>query len=539
MDDSPSISGKPKAVKKKRKRNMEESEEDPKHKKQCTEKLLSEVESTHAPDSLDKSFKSLEGQVSEETLNAVEQMKFVNMTDIQARSIPYMLIGRDVMGTARTGQGKTLAFLIPVIERIRKFGFKKFNGTGAIIITPVRELAEQTFQVLKDLLQKHPLTCGLIQGGTDRKAEAKKLSQGINILVATPGRLLDHLQNTQDFKFNHLKILVIDEADRLMEDNFEEDIKKILQLLPQKRQVAMYSATLTPQTEGLAKMSLKNPVYVAVDEQKMSATVDGLEQGYFVCPAEKRFLVLYTLLKKEQKKKKKIMIFFSACNVVKFYYDLLNYIGITADSIHGKQKQSKRTNTFAKFCAADQGILLCTDVAARGLDIKGVDLIVQYDPPDDPKEYIHRVGRTARGEGASGKAILFIQEQEIEFVYYLRRAKVQMDMAVFSWEKVRNVQAQLENLVSTNHYLGISAKEAYKTYIRAYESHSLKNVFDVRKLDLSKVAKSFCLTVPPSIQLSSFGNKKHLQKKKTNYGYQKPGADFKKKKFYRKTDGKF
>ncbi|XP_005858805.2 PREDICTED: ATP-dependent RNA helicase DDX18 [Myotis brandtii] len=191
----------------------------------------------------------------------------------------------------------------------------------------------------------------------------------------------------------------------------------------------LFSATQTRRVEDLARISLKKePLYVGVDDDKTNATVDGLEQGYVVCPSEKRFLLLFTFLKKNRKKK--LMVFFSSCMSVKYHYELLNYIDLPVLAIHGRQKQNKRTTTFFQFCNADTGILLCTDVAARGLDIPEVDWIVQYDPPDDPKEYIHRVGRTARGLNGRGHALLILRPEELGFLRYLKQSKVK----VFAWE---------------------------------------------------------------------------------------------------------
>ncbi|KAJ0983619.1 hypothetical protein J5N97_011874 [Dioscorea zingiberensis] len=255
--------------------------------------------------------------ISEPTMNAIKEMGFVNMTQIQARSIPPLLEGKDVMGAART----------------------------VIIICPTRELAIQTHAVAKDLLKHHSQSVGLVMGGAPRKTEAERLGKGVNLLVATPGRLLDHLQNTKGFIYKNLQCLMIDEADRILEQNFEDDMKQIFKLLPE-------------------------------------VTVEGLQQGYCVIPSDKRFLVLYTFLKNMSEK---VMVFFSSCNSVKFHSELLKYIQIECFDIHGKQKQEKRTNTFFDFCKAKKGILLCTDVAARGLDIPAVDWIVQYDPPDEPK----------------------------------------------------------------------------------------------------------------------------------------------------------
>ncbi|ESO07707.1 hypothetical protein HELRODRAFT_170245 [Helobdella robusta] len=449
----------------------------------------------------DKSFNVLEGHISDECLKAIKGMGFKEMTPIQAQCIPSLLEGRDLMGAAKTGSGKTLAFLIPVVELIHNLAFKTRNGTGAIIISPTRELSMQTYGVLKELLQFHKHTFGLVMGGANRQQEAKKLGKGVNILVATPGRLLDHLQNTSDFVYKNLQILVIDEADRILQDGFEEDMKQIIRILPKNRQTMMFSATQTKNIEDLSKISLKKePMYVGVDDQKVAATVEGLKQGYIICPPEKRFLVLYTFMKKI--KDKKIMIFFSTCNAVKYFNDLLNYIDLPVMCIHGKQKQATRTQTFFQFCKSKKSILLCTDVAARGLDIPEVDWIVQFDPPDDPNEYIHRVGRTARGMGASGNAMLILMPDEIGFLQFLKKAKIPLNEYEMNWKKVYNIQSQLEQLVSRNYYLNKVAKEGYKSYIRSYAAHSQKAIFDVHNLDLQKVALSFGFSTPPFVDLN-------------------------------------
>lgn len=396
----------------------------------------------------DNSFESLRGRVSEGTLQAIKSMGFEKMTEIQARAIPPLLEGRDLVGAARTGSGKTLAFLIPVVELIHKLKFMPRNGTGAIIISPTRELSMQTFGVLKELMDNHHQTYGLLMGGANRQIECEKLAKGLNIIVATPGRLLDHLQNTPDFLYKNLQILVIDEVDRILEIGFEEDMKQIVNLLPKRRQTMLFSATQTEKTEALSKLALKKePIYVGVDDHKEEATVDGLEQGYIVCPSDKRLLVLFTFLKKNRKKK--VMVFFSSCLSVKYHHELFNYIDLPVSSIHGKQKQAKRTTTFFQFCNAESGILLCTDVAARGLDIPAVDWIVQYDPPDDPKEYIHRVGRTARGEGSSGHALMILRPEELGFLRYLKQAKVPLNEFDFSWSKIADIQLQVRILLSS------------------------------------------------------------------------------------------
>ncbi|XP_028915356.1 ATP-dependent RNA helicase DDX18 [Ornithorhynchus anatinus] len=471
----------------------------------------------------DTSFASLKGLVSENTLRGVADMGFANMTQIQHRSIRPLLQGRDILAAAKTGSGKTLAFLIPAVELIYKLKFMPRNGTGVVILSPTRELAMQTFGVLKELMTHHVHTYGLVMGGSNRSAEAQKLANGVNLVVATPGRLLDHMQNTPGFMFKNLQCLVIDEADRILEVGFEEEMKQIIKLLPRRRQTMLFSATQTRKVEDLAKISLKKePLYVGVDDHKDVATVDGLEQGYVVCPSEKRFLLLFTFLKKNRKKK--LMVFFSSCMSVKYHYELLNYIDLPVMAIHGKQKQTKRTTTFFQFCNADSGILLCTDVAARGLDIPEVDWIVQFDPPDDPKEYIHRVGRTARGIDGRGHALLILRPEELGFLRYLKQAKVPLSEFEFSWAKISDIQSQLEKLIEKNYFLHKSGQEAYKSYIRAYDSHALKQIYNVASLDLTQVALSFGFRVPPFVDLNVNGSQGRKPQKRGGgggFGYQK------------------
>ncbi|KAI1813826.1 P-loop containing nucleoside triphosphate hydrolase protein [Poronia punctata] len=447
--------------------------------------------------------KFAELNLSERTLRAIkEEMNFETMTAIQRRAIPPLLAGRDVLGAAKTGSGKTLSFLIPAIEMLHSLRFKPRNGTGVIVVSPTRELALQIFQVACELMKHHSQTYGIVIGGANRRAEADKLAKGVNLLIATPGRLLDHLQNTQGFVYKNLRTLVIDEADRILEVGFEDEMRQIIKILPnENRQTSLFSATQTTKVEDLARISLRpGPLYINVDEQKEHSTVEGLEQGYVICEADKRFLLLFSFLKKNIKKK--IIVFLSSCNSVKYYAELLNYIDLPCLDLHGKQKQQKRTTTFFSFVNAKSGILICTDVAARGLDIPSVDFIVQLDPPDDPREYIHRVGRTARGAGSKGRSLLFLQPSEIGFLSHLKAARVPVVEYDFPAKKVLNIQSQLEKLINSNYYLNQSAKEGYRAYLHAYASHSLRTVFDVHKLDLAKVAKSFGFAVPPRIDLT-------------------------------------
>ena len=341
------------------------------------------------------------------------------------------------------------------MENIANFydRFKPRNGTGVLVISPTRELALQIFGVARELMAHHSQTYGIVIGGANRRAEADKLAKGVNLIIATPGRLLDHLQNTQGFVFKNLKTLVIDEADRILEVGFEDEMRQIIKILPsEERQTMLFSATQTTKVEDLARISLRpGPLYINVDHRKEHSTVEGLEQGYVICEADKRFLLLFSFLKRNLKKK--IIVFFSSCNCVKYHAELLNYIDLPVLELHGKQKQQKRTNTFFEFCNAKQGTLICTDVAARGLDIPAVDWIIQFDPPDDPRDYIHRVGRTARGANSKGKSLLFLQPSEVGFLKHLKEARVPVVEFEFPQSKIVNVQSQLEKIIGQNYYL--------------------------------------------------------------------------------------
>ncbi|KAJ6309963.1 hypothetical protein OIU76_014830 [Salix suchowensis] len=475
------------------KKKIEEEEEEKEKKTVKKVKSGGGIMSTESFDSLG---------LSEPTRKAIQETGFEYLTQIQARAIPPLLVGKDVLGAARTGSGKTLAFLIPAVELLYSVRFAPRNGTGVVVICPTRELAIQTHAVAKDLLKYHSQTLGLVIGGAARRGEAERIVKGVNLLVATPGRLLDHLQNTKGFIYKNLKCLIIDEADRILEANFEEEMKQITKLLPKARQTALFSATQTKKTA---------PVYIDVDDGRTKVTNEGLQQGYCVVPSAKRFVLLYSFLKRNLSKK--VMVFFSSCNSVKFHSDLLRYIHVECFDIHGKQKQQKRTSTFFDFCKAEKGILLCTDVAARGLDIPAVDWIVQFDPPDEPKEYIHRVGRTARGEGAKGNALLFLIPEELQFLRYLKAAKVPVKEYEFDQKKLANVQSHLEKLVASNYYLNQSAKDAYRSYILAYNSHSMKDIFNVHRLDLQAVAASFCFSSPPKMNLNMDSNASKFRKK--------------------------
>ncbi|XP_075975944.1 ATP-dependent RNA helicase DDX18-like [Anticarsia gemmatalis] len=443
------------------------------------------------------SYSMLEGKIDGKILKALKTMGIDKPTRIQAEALPHLLRGQDLIGAAKTGSGKTLAFLIPIVDKLINLRISAKDGTGCIILSPTRELALQTFEVLKKLLAHIDLSHCLIVGGEKKAKDVLKLKKGANIIVSTPGRLLDHLQNTEKFHCNNLKILVLDEADKLLEAGFEKHITGIIQLLPTKRQTVLFSATMGENVKNLARLAMRtDPVLISVTDSKMS-TVSGLQQGFYICPVEKRMSWLYKMLKKS--KKLKVMVFFSSCKSVDFHYEFFsNHCKASVLSIHGQQSQARRKEAFHSFTEAKSGILFCTDVAARGLDIPSVDWIVQYDPPTDPKEYIHRVGRTARGLNNTGNAVILLRPEEEKFIEFLQKEKVYLDKYTFEMPN-NELQEMLEDIISNNGVMKTLARKAYLSFLRCYKTHPLKKIFNINSLDLKLAARAFGFQEQPHV----------------------------------------
>ncbi|XP_061704778.1 probable ATP-dependent RNA helicase pitchoune [Cydia pomonella] len=458
-------------------------------------------------------FKSLRDKLSQTTLKAIKNMGFKHMTAVQAEVLPTALDGRDVVATAKTGSGKTLAFLVPVVESISKHLMdSSITGTLCIVISPTRELATQTYSVLQDLLSYHTtITSCLVIGGENRKKQSAELSTGVHIVVATPGRLFDHMR-TKEFDYTHVNCLVLDEADKIFQYGFEEDLKQIIGRLPRQRQTMLFSATEAETTQALIKSAMKDDVQsINMSEDNTRATVEGLKQGYAICDTEYRLHWLYKLMKKTASFK--VMVFFSSCKSVIFHHEFFcKYCQVAVLCIHGKMNQADRTATITNFHNAKNGALFCTDLAARGLDIPSIDWIVQFDPPSDTNEYIHRVGRTARGIGAAGNAVLLLRPEEREFVDYLQDAKIFMDKFE-SWNRYYNLQPKLDAAFSDPNFHKL-AVDAMEGYIRSFEVRKLKHVFNLLTLDLDAAARSFGLKEKPDVDIHVGFNKKHRPRKR-------------------------
>eukprot|EP01053_Blabericola_migrator_P001889 Blabericola_migrator_1__1888@NODE_1512_length_4373_cov_158_589178_g993_i0_p1_GENE_NODE_1512_length_4373_cov_158_589178_g993_i0NODE_1512_length_4373_cov_158_589178_g993_i0_p1_ORF_typecomplete_len574_score113_57DEAD/PF00270_29/2_3e50Helicase_C/PF00271_31/9_7e02Helicase_C/PF00271_31/1e04Helicase_C/PF00271_31/6_3e26DUF4217/PF13959_6/1_9e15ResIII/PF04851_15/6_6e13ERCC3_RAD25_C/PF16203_5/2_7e03ERCC3_RAD25_C/PF16203_5/2e11Flavi_DEAD/PF07652_14/0_0012SecA_DEAD/PF07517_14/0_0078AAA_11/PF13086_6/4_8e03AAA len=446
---------------------------------------------------------------------AIEEMGYTYMTQIQHAAITHMLEGRDVLGQAKTGSGKTLAYVIPALNMFMSgFPVTVERGTIVLIIAPTRELVEQIYDVAKLVAKYLPHTIGAVTGGTKKKVEADHLGRGVNLLVATPGRLVDHLENTRDFVYSNLKMLVLDEADRMLEVGFQDELRKILSKLPRKgRQTALFSATVDSQIKEIATLSMKKPVFVQVKD-RTSAVVEGVEQAYVHVTPSVKCSLLYRLLRKKLRENQKVMVFFSTCNSVQFHEDILNFLELPCLGLHGNKKQNQRTSIYNNFMQAEKGILLCTNVAARGLDFPGVHCIIQFDPPDTETEYIHRVGRTGRGQDSTGAGLLFLLTEEIGLLGLLQKAGVTLKEYTFQAGKLEDTHRIICKQVHSNFHLAELATAAYRSYLLAYASHAMKNIYDVRSLDLTEIAKGFGLERAPRIDLAMNPFKKERRDKK-------------------------
>ena len=479
-------------------KNTNKIESDKDNKDNVQTNIKKEIKENPKNDEYFSNIKFSEMNLNKILLERLNLQGYEIATEIQAKSIPIALKGEDIIGSAKTGSGKSLAFLIPTVEYI--LNHPKNEGIQALVITPTRELALQLYDLAKILMNDNGTSCVLAIGGGNRKKEAEKLSSNeARIIICTPGRLIDHMVNTKKFDYNNIKILIIDEADKILKIGFEEELTEIIKLIPKNRQTLLFSATITPKVEDLITLSVKN--YENIRIKSSDPTVSTLEQGYLKIDADKKFLFLFTFFKKN--KNSKILVFFATCKEVEFYSSLLNYVDVPVLSITGEYKQQKRSTTFMEFCSLEQGILLCTDVAQRGLDIPDVDWVIQYDPPHDPEEYLHRVGRTARGANKVGKALLMIMPNEINFIRMLQLYKIKLDEFQFPEKKLAKVQEQLEKLVNKkDKFLLNLATEAYRAYIHSYNAQTDKDSFDLEKLDLLKVCKSFGLISPPFVHLN-------------------------------------
>ncbi|KAF5864026.1 ribosomal RNA processing protein [Aspergillus alliaceus] len=351
-----------------------------------------------------KSFKEL--GLIEQLSDACDAMGYKAPTAIQAEAIPLALQGRDLIGLAETGSGKTAAFALPILQAL----MEKPSSFFGLVLAPTRELAYQISQAFEGLGSTISVRCVTIVGGMDMVSQSIALGKKPHIIVATPGRLLDHLENTKGFSLRNLKYLVMDEADRLLDMDFGPLLDKILKVLPRERHTYLFSATMSSKVESLQRASLQNPLRVSVSSSKYQ-TVSTLQQSYIFIPYKHKDLYLVYLL--NEFAGQSCIIFCRTVHETQRLSFFLRTLGFGAIPLHGQLSQSSRLGALGKFRSRSRDILVATDVAARGLDIPSVDVVLNFDLPGDSKTFIHRIGRTARA-GKAGVAISFTTQYDIE-----------------------------------------------------------------------------------------------------------------------------
>ncbi|CAO3689517.1 unnamed protein product [Umbelopsis vinacea] len=489
--------------------------------------------------------------VNNSTKETLDAMGFSQMTPVQAAAIPLFMKNKDVVVEAVTGSGKTLSFVIPVIEKLMRREYTlKNNEIGAIIITPTRELAQQIHSVFDIFIKDHPkksqLSHSLFIGGTTTLPQDVAMFKADHprVLIGTPGRLEEMLTKTAKLiNTKELEMLVLDEADRLLDMGFSQQLSSIIANLPKQRRTGLFSATMTDAITELVRAGLRNPVRVVVKVEDLQhqgmqqRTPASLKINYLICDADQKLAQVVRLLLKELADAdgaKKYIIYFATCACVDYFYKIMSKLTdlkpFSIHSLHGQMDTKRRTATYSSFVAlpvSTPALLLCTDVASRGLDIPDVDYVIQVDPPQDPKAFSHRCGRTARA-GRNGKATVFLHRgREEVYVEFLRLRKIPMEPAPYLLEDLSEYQAEkaknedddqasqitpeisdpsipsfiheVRQIVKTDRDLHDKSFKAFTSFIRAYSKHDASYIFRVKDLDLGKACTGFGLLKLPKM----------------------------------------
>ncbi|KAM5237714.1 ATP-dependent RNA helicase DDX55 [Ctenodactylus gundi] len=439
-------------------------------------------------------------------LDALRELGFPYMTPVQSATIPLFMKNKDVAVEAVTGSGKTLAFVIPILEILLRREEKLRKGqVGAIVITPTRELAIQIEEVLSHFTKYLPQFSQILWiGGQNPGEDVERFKRhGGNIIVATPGRLEDMFRRKAEGLdlascVRTLDVLVLDEADRLLDMGFEASINTILELLPKQRRTGLFSATQTQEVESLVRAGLRNPVRVSVKEKGVAAsstqkTPSRLENYYMVCKADEKFNQLVHFLRNH--KQEKHLVFFSTCACVEYYGKALEALvrNVKVMCIHGKMKY-KRNKIFMEFRQMQSGILVCTDVMARGIDIPEVSWVLQYDPPSSASAFVHRCGRTAR-IGHGGCALVFLLPMEESYVSFLAINQKEMQLQ----RSTVDLLPKLRAMALADRAVFEKGMRAFVSHVQAYAKHECSLIFRLKDLDFASLARGFALLRMPKM----------------------------------------
>ncbi|XP_073834996.1 probable ATP-dependent RNA helicase DDX10 [Musca autumnalis] len=458
--------------------------------------------------------------LSKKTLKGLNDAKFIEPTEIQRLSIGPALQGRDVLGAAITGSGKTLAFLIPVLEHLYMAKWSRTDGVAAIIISPTRELAYQIFETLKKVGKHHDFSAGLIIGGKNLKFERSRMDQ-CNILICTPGRLLQHMDENPLFNASTMEVLVLDEADRCLDMGFEQTLNAIIENFPPDRQTLLFSATQTSSVKDLARLNLKDPVYVGQPQAKQNGTSivpkvipDLLQQNYVVVPLEDKITMLWSFIKNHLKQK--IIVFLSSCKQVKYVFEIFCKLrpGTSLLALYGTLHQDRRIAIYNDFVKKSNVVLFATDIASRGLDFPSVNWVVQLDCPEDVTQYIHRAGRSARNKTRGESLLVLLPSEEEGMIEELGKKSISVRKILIDPKKLFSPRAKIEAYLAQNPELKASAQRAFVAYIKSVFLMKNKKVFNVMAFDFDAYAKSLGLVVTPRVRFLDRYLKK--QKSKAN-----------------------
>ncbi|WVN84936.1 ATP-dependent rRNA helicase RRP3 [Cryptococcus depauperatus CBS 7841] len=387
--------------------------------------------------------------ISAELCQACASLGYKRPSDIQAEAIPPALEGRDIIGLAQTGSGKTAAFSLPILQAL----WENPQPLFALILAPTRELAYQISQQVTALGSSIGVRTAVLVGGMDMMSQSVALSKRPHVIVATPGRLMDHLENTKGFTLKALKYLILDEADRLLDLDFGPIIDKVLKVIPRERNTYLFSATMTTKVAKLQRASLNKPIRVEVSSKY--STVSTLLQYYLLLPLKNKDAYLIYLAN-ELSSSSMIMFTRTVADSQRLSI-ILRRLGFPAIPLHGQMSQSLRLASLNKFKSGGRSILVATDVASRGLDIPLVDLVINYDMPTNSKDYVHRVGRTARA-GRSGKSITLVTQYDVEILQRIE-SHIGKKMASFDIDK-EAVALLTDSVARANREAALEMREA-------------------------------------------------------------------------------
>ncbi|KAF2099838.1 ATP-dependent rRNA helicase-like protein spb4 [Rhizodiscina lignyota] len=505
-----------------------------------------------------RAWEALTPSLSEWILDALSSMGFSRMTPVQASTIPLYMGNKDVVVEAVTGSGKTLSFLIPIIERLLRTEepIKKHHVAG-IIISPTRELAMQIHSVLLSLLAFHPASAAALRPPDDEDAEmadadpqpryipssesriipqlllggatppAQDLSTFLrtspNLLIVTPGRLNELLSSPHvHVPSTSFDCLVLDEADRLLDLGFSDDLSKILQRLPKQRRTGLFSASVSEAVDQLIRVGLRNPVRVSVKVKSTSGALDqrtpaSLAMTYLVEPAHHKLPALIKILTNIRPKPQKTIVYVSTCAAVDYFQHVLPSLfppesGIALVPLHGKHPPTVRNKNFSRFVNSTiPTVLLTTDLAARGLDIPSVDLVVQLDPPSDPKAFLHRCGRAGRA-GRKGLAIVMLTPgHEEDYISFLSVRKTPVaplldsdfvkgkDAMTIGDDEADLATAKIRSIAKTDRAIYDKAQRAFVSWVRAYSKHVAASIFRIKEVNWDELAKGWGLLRMPKM----------------------------------------